>query len=64
MAQVSAKNFPITSSSTDLGLGDMTSNQLADDEEERKKKLLQMARTGFGDGGSSMSSMALFGGYR
>jgi hypothetical protein len=38
----SAKNFALSPAASDLGLGDMLSQQLQDDLANRKKKALQM----------------------
>ena len=40
----SGKNFAISSAGVDLGLGDEVQQQLADQENERKKKLLQQSK--------------------
>lgn len=47
-----------------LGLGDMASEQLSDEEKERRKKLMQQGGPmGFGDPMANASSMLLGKGY-
>lgn len=57
MPPTSGKNLALSQSGMDLGLGDMVKQQLEDQEEERKKKLLRMANPQFGP-----ASMSLLGG--
>lgn len=39
------RNFPTSQAATDLGLGDALVQQMQDQDEERKKKLLQQGTT-------------------
>jgi len=67
MAMTSAKNMPLSPASSALGLGDQLTQQLQDDVDERRKKLMQssMAAPGaFGASAMSPASMALLGGMR
>lgn len=41
MATMNQKNFSLSPAASDLGLGDMITQQLEDEEAERKKKALQ-----------------------
>lgn len=60
----SEKNFSLTGAASDLGLGDQVKQQLEDQNDERKNKLLNQAGPSFGDMGAlgatlSPASMAL-----
>jgi hypothetical protein len=63
MGAASGKNFPISGgAASDLGLGDQVVQQLQDQDEERKKKMLSkgvMANNAPGLYGDSMSSPAV-----
>ena len=62
---LAAKNMP--SAAADLGLGDMLTQQLQDQEEERKKKIRQrlgQSPSAFGDNTLGPATMALFGSMR
>lgn len=56
MAQTARKNLALTPATQDLGLGDQITQQLQDEEEERKKKLLKGQSDVLGS-----ASMALLG---
>lgn len=60
----SAKNFGLSPAAHDLGLGDQLVQQLQDQEEERKKKLLQLGQVPNANGlnGISPGAMQLIGG--
>jgi hypothetical protein len=57
MPPAGAKNTFLSPAATDLGLGDSLSQQLQDEEDERKRKQAQL-----GMFGSSASVQSLFGG--
>lgn len=65
---MSQKNFGLSPAAIDLGLGDNLKQQLEDEQEERRKKLLGTGKYGlpnvFGDNAlaPSAASAALFGG--
>lgn len=60
MPPMSSKNFMVSGeASRDLGLGDLLSSQLAEQEEERKKKLLKAQQAGVGLGNAAQD---LYGG--
>jgi hypothetical protein len=49
------KNFALSPAATDLGLGDLITQQLEDEEAERKKKALQAAQQPQALGPATMS---------
>lgn len=55
------KNFAISAAGTDLGLGDMLTQQLQDQEMERKKKLMTQAPRNYGDSALGPAAMSLLG---
>lgn len=59
------KNYAISSAAADLGLGDQLTQQLADQEDERKKKLMTAGKgalpSAYGDGVMGLASMNLLG---
>lgn len=64
MPVTSAKNTPLGPAAQDLGLGDMLNQQLQDQEEERKKKLLaqaQQASRGLGNNMNGLAAQSLLG---
>ena len=63
MATMSAKNMGLSLSGQQLGLGDMVTQQLADQEAERKKKLGQLAQAQAGTVSPSAAALGLGGGY-
>lgn len=61
---MSAKNFPLSPAAQDLGLGDMANQQLQDQVEERRKKLIQNSQVGaIGSGISSALGLTGVSGY-
>ena len=58
----SAKNFGMSPASTDLGLGDAIKQQLDDQEEERKRQLLQQAKMA-GSNGAPLSQASAHLGF-
>lgn len=68
MPPMNAKNFALSPAAGDLGLsggmGQLLTDQLHDEEEQRKKRLLQMAKQDqnpgiFGDGTMGNAAMSL-----
>lgn len=62
----SAKNYALSPAAADLGLGEQLTQQLADQETERKKKLMGGAGknalpAAYGDSTMSLAAMNLFG---
>lgn len=60
----SMKNFGLSASATDLGLGDQLKSQLEIQDEERKKKLREQQRAqqmGQGGAGLGPATMSLYG---
>lgn len=60
-ASQSAKNFGLTPAAVDLGLGDQLKTQLDDQEEERKRALLQQAKQAGSNGAPLSQASAQLG---
>ena len=54
MATMNQKNIALSPAVSDLGLGDRLRQQMSDEDEERKKKLLALSRQTFGNDAASM----------
>jgi hypothetical protein len=62
---MAAANGGLSPAATDLGLGDLLSQQVQDETEEQRKKRMQQMQQQSGVGGgmaSSPANLALFGG--
>jgi hypothetical protein len=55
MPSTNVKNLPISPAASDLGLGDQLIQQIQDDDEERKKRLLAQANQAAGQGPGSLA---------